>query len=116
MSSERAVPIWPFPGDGDPWWVSYPPHNLPPPRFQVGDRVETRWYFGTVLQVFDYEHFGSRCYHVRGDCSDAPPGFGHRWAEDDMQPAPARERAPEPEDDEPHPKVTRVDRPQLELF
>jgi hypothetical protein len=53
---------------------------------------------------------------VRGDCSDAPPGFGHRWAEDDMQPA--RPRAVEPEEDEaPQPAAQpRQAAPQMELF
>jgi hypothetical protein len=115
--TERNIAIWPFPGQGtSPWWDAYPPHNLPPPRFAVGDRVETRWYTGTVIRVYDCEHFGSRLYTVRGDCSDAPPGFGHRWSEHDMQPA--RPRAVEPEEDEApqlaaHPRQAS---PQLELF
>lgn len=113
--ADRNVPIWPFPvQDAARWFEAYPPHNLPPPRFAVGDRVETRWYFGTVIRVFDCEHFGSRCYQVRGDGSDAPPGFGHRWAEDDMQPA--RERPAEPEEDAPAQPAPRAEAPQLELF
>lgn len=85
--TDRATPIWPFPGQSaDQWFEAYPPHNLPPPRFDVGDRVTTRWGRATVLRVHDCEHFGSRGYHVRYDGSDAPAGFGKTWSEADMQP------------------------------
>lgn len=112
----RATPIWPFPGASGPWWEAYPPHNLPPPRFAVGDRVRTRWGSYTVLSVSDHEFFGSRAYHCRPDGSSAPPGFGHQWGEADMEPL--VERIAEPEDDElfqaapaPGPRLE-----QLELF
>lgn len=97
--SARAVPIWPFPGQASaPWWECYPPHNLPPARFAPGDRVTTRWGTATVLQAYDYEHFDGRAYQIRYDGSSAPPGFGHRWSEADMQPL--VEQAAEPEADE----------------
>jgi hypothetical protein len=86
--SDRNTPIWPFPGQPQrPWWECCPPHNLPPPRFAVGDRVETRWGAATVLRVYDHEHFDGRAYQLRYDwAQDAPPGFGHRWGESDMRP------------------------------
>jgi hypothetical protein len=86
--SDRNTPIWPFPGQPQrPWWECCPPHNLPPPRFAVGDRVETRWGAATVLRVYDHEHFDGRAYQLRYDwAQDAPPGFGHRWSESDMRP------------------------------
>ncbi len=94
--TDRATPIWPFPGQSsDRWWEAYPPHNLPPPRFAVGDRVETRWGSATVLRIYDYEHFDGRRYQLRYDFSSAPEGFGHGWGENDMQPL--VERQPEPE-------------------
>lgn len=84
---DRNIVIWPFPGQNTaPWWECYPPHNLPPPRFAVGDRVTTRWGSATVLRVHDCEHFGSRSYHVRHDYTNAPPGFGKTWSEGDMEP------------------------------
>lgn len=96
---DRATPIWPFPGHASPWWEAYPPHNLPPPRFAVGDRVRTRWGSYTVLVVRDRELFGSREYHCRPDGSSAPPGFGHAWGEADMQPLVVEQiREPEPEE------------------
>lgn len=97
--TDRATPIWPFPGQSsDRWWEAYPPHNLPPPRFAVGDRVTTRWGSATVLRIHDWEHFGSRGYHLRFAGSDAPAGFGNTWGEADMQPLVERQAAPEPEE------------------
>ncbi len=93
---DRATPIWPFPGQNTaPWWECYPPHNLPPPRFAVGDRITTRWGSATVLRIHDCEHFGSRSYHVRHDDSSAPPGFGKTWSEADMEPLVDRIEEPE---------------------
>lgn len=97
--TDRATPIWPFPGQScDRWWEAYPPHNLPAPRFAVGDRVTTRWGSYTVLSVRDHEFFGGREYHCRPDGSTAPPGFGHTWSEADMQPLVERQAEPEPEE------------------
>lgn len=116
---DRATPIWPFPGDNTPWWHAYPPHNLPPPRFAIGDRVTTRWGSATVLQVHDWEHFGSRGYHLRYDFSSSPPGFGHTWSEADMHPL--AEHPAESEDDEvfhvpPKPGQQASQVEQLRLF
>lgn len=116
MAESRATPIWPFPGCNGPWWESYPPHNLPPPRFAPGNRVRTRWGSYTVLVVHDHEHFGSRSYHCRPDGSSAPPGFGHTWGEDDMEPLVDRPSEPEPADQPAPPTTRRVEAPQLELF
>jgi hypothetical protein len=115
MSHDRAVPIWPFPGQNTSlWWECYPPHNLPPPRFSEGDRVRTRWGNYSVLSVRDHERWGSRAYHCRPDGSTAPPGFGHEFSESDMEPL--AELAAEPdEEDQPAPAAApRVQ--QLELF
>lgn len=112
--SERNFPIWPFPGQSAPWWEHLPPHNLAPPCFAVGDRIETRWGRATVLRIYDHEHFDGRAYHVRHDGTASPPGFGKTWSESDMQPA-----EPEPAwDDEPATPTTQacLDAPQLELF
>lgn len=116
MLTDRAVPIWPFPGqDTSPWWECYPPHNMPPPRFSAGDRVQTRWGCATVLRVYDYERHTGRAYQLRYDWSSSPPesGFGHLWSEDEMEPL---TQAAEPEeDDQPAPAAApRV--AQLELF
>lgn len=74
--------LWPFPGQP----ASPPPvHDLPQPRFSVGDRVTTRWGRATVMKVEDWpDCMGDRIYHVRHDWSDAPPGFGHLFGEGDM--------------------------------
>lgn len=112
--SQRSVPLWPFPGQGtSPWWECYPPHNMPPPRFSVGDRVQTRWGCATVLRVFDYERFTGRAYHLHYDWSDSPPasGFGHLWSEDEMEPAPPPAR----QDDEEQLQAVPA-APQMELF
>ena len=116
MNTDRNVPIWPFPGQSEGrWWENYPPHNLPPPAFSVGDRVVTRWGTATVLRVYDYEGFAGRAYQVRYDFSSAPPGFGHQWGENDMQPAPPP-CADWDEPEEPAPAPVKVAAPQLELF
>lgn len=113
---DRATPIWPFPNSGEPWWHAYPPHNMPPPRFAVGDRVRTRWGSYTVLSVHDWEYFGGRAYHCRPDGSSAPPSFGHTWGEHDMAPLveqPAEEEGGEAFQALPSP---RPGLEQLELF
>jgi hypothetical protein len=57
-------------------------------RFRQGDRIETRWGRATVLAVYDYPYFESaRSYQVKHDWSDAPPGFGHQFGEDECRPA-----------------------------
>jgi hypothetical protein len=112
----RAAPIWPFPGANGPWWEAYPPHNLPPPRFAVGDRVRTPWGGYTVLVVRDYEHFGSRSYHCRPDGSSSPPGFGHTWGEDDMEPLVEQPAAPEPVEVFHAAPAPRAQVEQMELF
>lgn len=114
--TDRATPIWPFPGaDPSRWWEAYPPHNLPPPRWAAGDRVQTRWGRATVLSVHDWEFFGSRAYHVRHDGSEAPPGFGKTWGEEDMHPV---MEPPVEVEDEPLAVIVspRAQVPQLELF
>ena len=96
---DRNTPIWPFPGQNTaPWWECYPPHNLPPPRFAVGDRVQTRWGYATVTRIYDYEYFDGRLYQLHYDWSSAPVAFGHRWSEADMEPL--VERIEEPEEAE----------------
>lgn len=117
MSQDRNVVIWPFPGQNtSPWWEFYPPHNLPPPRFAVGDRVTTRWGSATVLRVYDHEHFDGRAYQLRYDFSSSPPGFGHQWSEADMQPLVEQAAEPDPEEVfQPAPTAAaRVE--QMELF
>ena len=118
MSTDRNAPIWPFPGQPQrPWWECCPPHNLPPPRFAVGDRVETRWGSATVLRVYDHEHFDGRAYHLRFDFSSAEPGFGHHWSEADMQPAgPQPTWHDEPAQAEAAPAAKAETVEQLELF
>lgn len=97
---DRATPIWPFPGQEDArWWIDYPPHNLPAPRFAVGDRVTTRWGSATVTRILDYYGLdGSRVYSVRHDWSSSPEGFGHFFEEAGMQPLVEHQAEPEPEE------------------
>lgn len=117
MHYDRNAPIWPFPGQPQrPWWECCPPHNLPPPRFAVGDRVETRWGAATVLRVYDREHFDGRAYHLRFDFSSAPDGFGKTWSEADMQPRVEQAREEEPEETDLLMPAPRKAAPQLELF
>jgi hypothetical protein len=118
--TDRATPIWPFPGQEGPWWEAYPPHNLPPPRFAPGDRVTTRWGSATVQRVYDCEYFDGRLYQLRYDwSSSAPPGFGHRWSENDMEQIAEGDQPAQVEaDPQPQPPVLS-DAPtleQLELF
>lgn len=121
--STRATPLWPFPGQEVAWWEHYPPHNLPPPRFAVGDCVETRWGRAVVISVKDYEGLAGRCYLVKHDWSSAPPGFGHWFGEHGMQPAgPLPQWLDDDDDDAPATTVTTPQAstkpvaPQLELF
>lgn len=86
MSAEEQLPdgpFWPWPGQPVPHLVL--PY-LPPPRFAAGERVGTRWGSGTVIRVLDWALFESRAYLVRLVGSSAPPGFGHRFGEDDLTP------------------------------
>jgi len=115
MHTDRATPIWPFPGT-DWSWAAYPPHNLPPPRFSVGDRVQTRWGRATVVRIHDWEWFGSRAYHLRDDGSDAPPGFGKTWSESDMEPVVDLPAGDEDDELPPCMAAPRAEAPQLELF
>lgn len=60
----------------------------PGQKFVPGDRVVTRWGRATVLKVWERPHFDSpRSYHVKHDWSDAPPGFGHQFGENECEPA-----------------------------
>jgi len=73
-----------------PWWAAPPDPWPAAARFRQGDRVETRWGRATVLRVFDTPHFESaRSYLVKHDWSNAPPGFGHEFGEDECAPASA---------------------------
>lgn len=117
MNTDRNAPIWPFPGQPQrPWSECYPPHNLPPPRFAVGDRVVTRWGRATVLRVYDHEHFDGRAYHLRFDFSSAPEGFGHQWSEADMQPLVEQPIEEEAEEVFQPPPLPRAGVEQLALF
>jgi hypothetical protein len=88
----------------------------------VGDCVETRWGRATVLIVKDYEGLAGRCYLVKHDWSNAPPGFGHWFGEHDMQPAGPLAQWLDDEDQAPTmtittpPPAARPVAPQLELF
>lgn len=106
--------LWPFPGHP----VEHrPPHNLPPPRFAVGDRVTTKWGSATVQRVCDYYGCsGSRTYHLRHDWCSSPEGFGHFFDEDDMQPLAEQAQAAEPDDAADDEAALRRGAEQMELF
>jgi len=107
---------WPFPGQEGNEHLQ-PPHNMPPPRFAVGDRISTRSGTATVMAIKDTEGLNGRTYHVRHDwVTDAPPGFGHFYDENSMQPHVDPPPEPDADDIEPRPAHQAAEPPQLELF
>lgn len=103
---------WPFPGQEHLLPPSLP--DLPPAKYAAGDRVESRWGGATVLAPLDWCWVdGTWMYHIRHDfADDAPPGFGHCFAEDELQPG--RPKAPAVDvDEDPRPASAS---PQLYLF
>jgi hypothetical protein len=85
------------------------PPTLRPPKYSVGDRVESRWGDATVIRVLESAGIdGTREYVISHDWSGVDPPFGHQFEEDDLQPGRPR---PAPEPDEP-----RVQTAQLEMF
>lgn len=90
---------WPFPGSDEPPQQ----HDLPTPRYAVGDRVTSSWGGpGIVVRVEDWPSVGGhRAYCVHHDWSTAPATFGHLMCEDDLQPLAVAAALLLPEDDQP---------------
>jgi hypothetical protein len=85
----------------------------PGQKYAPGDRVVSRWGNATIIHAYERPYFDSpRSYLILHDWSDAPPGFGHHFGENELAPGRPHEVI---EADEPS-GPTPVAIPQLELF
>ena len=108
--------IWPFPGQDEPHG---PPKPLPPTRFSVGDRVNTRWGSATVISICGWAYDDVRAILVKHDWSSAPPGFGHTFSDADIElrvEHPSQEDADEVFQAAPAPCAHAMPMEQAELF